>query len=194
MADPYVRALNANALVTWEEALEFLSDITTDDKNDVVFLINSISDRVQYMTGRLLKESTHEVYLNGLGGKEILLPDFPVSAISLLKVDATQKFDPGVEIASSDFVISETIGLVSLISGSFPVGYHTVYVEYTAGYNPIPAFIQEAVFETIQWSLARFRGRGVGMESQSADGVTVRQSLSIPASAWNVFLSLKRYI
>lgn len=194
MADPYVRALNANALVSWEETLEFLSDITTDDKNDIVFLINSISDRVQYMTGRLLKESTHEDYLNGLGGKEILLPDFPVSTITLLKVDAMQKFDPGVEITSSDFVISEPIGLISLISGAFPVGYHTVYVEYTAGYNPIPAFIQEAVFETIQWSLARFRGRGVGMESQSADGVTVRPSLSIPASAWNVFLSLKRYI
>jgi hypothetical protein len=194
MSDPVDegRVINTNALVSWEEAKEFLPDLTDDDQDDVIFLINSISDRVQQMTGRILVDTDHTVYLPGSGTAILLLPNFPVSSIELLKIDSSREFGDATEVDSDGFDIQLDSGIIELYSGFFPTGPKTVYVEYSAGWEDIPAHIQEAVFETIQWSLSRFRGRGVGMESMSADGVNVRPSLSIPSSAWNVFSELRR--
>lgn len=195
MGDPEApeetRELSAYALISWEEAKQVF-DLADTDQDFVTFLINSISLRVKEITGRILVEAEHSEYLRGFGDKTILLPQFPVSEITVLKLDPSRAFGDDTALETAEYCFDAASGIIELYERVTSRGQKTIYCEWTAGFNPVPEHIQEAVLETIQWNLGRFKGGGIGMEMQSAEGVMVRPSLTIPPSAWAVFMELRR--
>jgi len=186
-------ALNPNALVTWD----FIKSLknTFDDAEDLVigeFLINSISQRVEHLTKRFLPAADYTLTLAGTGRKEIILPNYPVNSITNLYIDSSRAFGAETEIAAADYELEAKTGIIYLYNQTAPKERGVVKVVFNAGYATIPEDLQQAVFETFMWNIGRIRGQGIGIESQSAGGVSVKQALTIPSSAWTVFLDYRR--
>ncbi len=189
--EPTTWTLSSIALVTWEAAKAFLG-LADADESDVTFLINSISERVKRLTGRVFVEDDYEEYIEGFGDNVIRLAQYPVTEVTALKIDSSRQFGDSTALTSTEYLLEAESGVIRLYSRVTPRAPGVIYCDYSAGYEIVPEHIQEAVFETISWNLGRFRGRGIGMESQSAEGVVVRPTLTIPPSAWSVFMGEKK--
>lgn len=184
-------ALNPNALVTWADTKTRL-ELEDSDQADAEFFINSISERVENMIGYLIPEDDYTRYLEGYGDDKIVLPEFPVNTVTSLYLDANRVFGSSTGIDASKYHIDLKSGIITLFEDETPVGVGVIKAVYNAGFDTIPADLQQATFETVDWNLGRFRGEGIGVESTSAGGVNVRPALTIPTSAWNVFMLYRR--
>lgn len=105
-----------------------------------------------------------EVWLDGTGGRTLLLPAAPVVDVDTVEVDGR----PAVFDWSAD-------GMLVLRSGCWPDRLRTVRVVYSHGYDPVPDDIIEAVLTAAQ-SLYEARP---GVSSMQVGGQTVSWSASM---------------
>jgi len=87
-------------------------------------------------------------YYDGDGDNELMLKQYPVSALTNLYDDVLRAFGAGTAInIASDVVLDSEKGIVRLWNQAvaFNVGIANVKVVYTAGYATVPETIKEAV-------------------------------------------------
>ena len=188
-------ALNDNALVTWEFAQSFLKLKEEEQtQENTEFLINSISQRIENVTGRSLKapESNETKYLEGDESEYIILPEYPVLSITGLYLDSAREFGTDTEIAATKYNLDSGAGIITLYEDITPKGVDTIKIVLIAGYETVPADLQQAVLETIRWNMSRFSSGGVGLKTLSGDGMNMGPELTIPQSAWQVILNYRR--
>lgn len=104
-------------------------------------LINAVEDFADNYTMRGLEARTYDgdvqfSILDGKGHSWIYLPQFPVSNITEVFVDADREFGAGSEIDAGDFYFYPSGKLVSSV-GRFLQGRRNVKVTYIAGYSPV---------------------------------------------------------
>lgn len=103
--------------------------------------------------------------LSGSGYPELLLPQYPVVSLTTLVVD-------GCEVAASTggggYVLDAAAGVVSLVDGMFPRGWHNVGLVYRAGFSMVPADLAQAAVEQ---TAVRFQESAAG---QGRLGVSAR--------------------
>jgi len=121
-------------------------------------LITTASAIAEGICKREFTSASRTVTLNGDGDSELLLPNFPVTAVTTVTVIGWD--DTETEIAGSQFRIQEDIGLIRFKPDSsatyryFPQGFQNLAVVYVSGFDPIPADLQEAVVNIILWIAA----------------------------------------
>jgi len=186
-------ALDDNALVTWEETKDFL-ELSEDKQAKTEFLINSISARIEKVTGRKLKAPAADetVFIDGDARASFLLPEFPVISITSLYFDASRVFGDDTAIESTEYKLDKAAGIIKMYDELTPEGAETIKVVLKAGYSTIPYDLKQAIFETIRWNLGRFGSGAVGFESLSGEGMNYRAELTIPTSAWQVIMGYQR--
>jgi len=164
------------ALVTFEEAREFL-DLKNSDRDNVVRrLVNAVSSDCARYCGRELvyKESVIE-YHDGDGKDAIIVRRPPIVKVTELIPDVNGS--ALTEGADDDFVIwNAKAGIIKLVNGSiFPIARHGVKITYDGGYSVavdpdaslVPEDLKQSILEGIAFRYLEQEHKRFGVTSQS---------------------------
>lgn len=134
-------------------------------------LISAASEAVErYLNRRILTATYTAVMFDGNGSALLPLPQSPVTAVSLLKVNGvTQRASTSYGDGGYKF----TDGAVYFDSGAnrFPVGLRNIEVTYTAGFATVPVDLDQAVIEMVTTDYKN--KEHIGWMSKSLAGETV---------------------
>lgn len=133
--------LDQYALITLEDAKMYLRIGSSDSTyNDIItILINSVSQAIEKFIGRNIIERQYEEVYSGTGVVSINLRQYPVSAISGVWMDATSKFETDSLLDPDTYYCNRESGILYRVGGVFDKGANNIKVEYTAGYETVPA-------------------------------------------------------
>lgn len=158
-----------------------LADLTTLDDFKAYAQVNATTDDALLRTmiiaysaaarsfiNRDITSASYSITRDGRGTSMMLLPQFPITAISSLSVDgrpilAQTAFGlPGYRFTDTALILD---------GFRFTRGFGNVGVSFTAGYASVPADIAQAVNE---WIALRYKERDrIGYSSKSLAGETV---------------------
>jgi len=173
-------------IVTWEKVKSILN-LDETQQELVEFLITSASIQADNIAGRILAARDVDITIDAHGGREYLLPSYPVNNIEMIKVNDN-------ELQPNEYSVKKQDGRLRFKTHS-PNGWDAISFKGNIGYNPVPEDLQRAVIETISANIRRFAGSGgnVGIKSLAAPGgvTSTNYEIDIPISARTVFLSYR---
>jgi hypothetical protein len=130
-------SLGARALVSLANAKAYcnIPTATTDWDTVLEMIIDAVSDMVsRYVDWTLAKTTYTNVYFDGNGEADFLLPNRPIVSITSIYEDDTLL----VEGDDNDYVYYADEGKLYRIGGSWLKGPKTIKITYAAGYIAIP--------------------------------------------------------
>lgn len=133
-------------LITAADAQAAMSAAGVSYSGDVQQLVTEVSAQIQQYLSRAIPSQSFSVTLDGIGGKRILLPNTPITAVSSLSVDGVA-IPPAANATGSGFVFSQTT--VMLRGYDFCRGVQNIALAYTAGFTTVPQDLQRACKEGI---------------------------------------------
>ena len=155
-------------LTTLPRAKEWLA--ITASTNDALLsrLISAASDYIETYLSRDIARTSYQSYRDGHGGRRLMFRNYPVVSLAVLKIGGVS-IPPSVN-GSPGFVHTETS--VTLVGGyAFESGASNVYLEYVAGYDPVPSEIEQACIDLVS---LRYRERDrIGLTSKSLAGESI---------------------
>jgi uncharacterized phiE125 gp8 family phage protein len=176
-------ALNANALVTLAQAKSHL-DIPTGNVNydaRVEQFINSVSDHIEYLTGRKLKQASYTHRFTGSGTPFLVLREYPVTAITTVHVDSAWVFGVGTLIAPNEYAILKKVGLIRqppyLWDDS---ASYAIQIAYDAGFSIVPFDLQQAALAMLEVIFDMRDQRSTRIQSRSKLGDSVSWVEKVP--------------
>lgn len=112
----------------------------------------AIEDFVDSFTNRKLEAARYNsdpsfTYLDGTGLPYIYLPQYPISHVDSVKIDADRVFGSGTEIGTNDIYFYSS-GKVMSEGGYFTRGHRNVKIDYIAGYAPVVGGTHNAAVST----------------------------------------------
>lgn len=189
-------ALKPNALTTLAAAKSHLSvngSDTTQD-NRIELFINAASERIERFTDRkLVSQGPIAEIQHGRRSNILLLRQWPIIAVSELKVDYSAAFtDPLTIIPVTDYTISDDSTSLLYINQIFPVGFNNIKVTYTAGYTTVPSDLELACLWLTEWYyLHRTRG-DMGRTTASKGDESVGVLSDMPPMIEEILIDYKR--
>lgn len=163
--------------------------LSTDDAT-LTRLLTAVGAFFAAYCDRTFSSGSQTYVTNGTGNATLLLPDYPVSAITSVTIDGTAiAARPSVGAAGYVLVAPNTLMLDGDMK--FTRGIANVTVVYTAGYSTIPYDLEQACLETCaSWYKRRMR---TDEESKSIQGEVITFSTSpLPKAAKAVLDLYKR--
>lgn len=140
--------------------------VTTDDTL-LTALITRESARIEAWLSRTLASTSYSRVFNGNGGRLLLLPDYPVTAVSSLTIDGvTVPASSGVDVAGYVF----NNDAIFLRDYRFMKGVQNVAVSYTAGYETTPLDVEQSCIELA--ALSYKNRERLGLSSKGLAGET----------------------
>ncbi len=145
----------------------------TED-SEIQRLITAFSQHVYVRTGRrALNQVTDflEAY-DGNGARELRLLDSPITALRSVKINnvsqtiSTSYGIPGLAITGN----GKYIGFVHGAFGRFVKGIQTIQVDYSAGYDGVPADLEDACCEAVAIAVKRKAWLDLKSKSISVQG------------------------
>ena len=126
-------------------------DRTPNAKLEAIAL--SVQDFVESITNRQLEARTYYddqqwSILDGNGRAWIYVPQYPVSYVSSVAIDADRAWGTDTEIGLDDVFWYPMSGKVMSEGGYFTKGHRNVKINYTAGYAPIVGGTHNAMVST----------------------------------------------
>ncbi|MCL2205706.1 MAG: hypothetical protein FWB82_04210 [Treponema sp.] len=180
-------------LVTWEQVKAVLN-LDDDRKELVEFLLSAASAQAEKFAGRFLAARDVSLKMDGRGGRELILPSYPVNNIVRICVDEGRIFPSDNNLLDDQYGTKISAGIIRLYHGQFPNGYDVVLFEGNVGYDPVPNDLQQAVIETISANLRRFAGSGgsIGIKQFTSSGaITAQYEIDVPISSKTIFISYR---
>lgn len=134
-------------LTTLENALLALGQ-TSDENGVIAGLITAVSTQIQKFLSYQVASQPYTRTFNGRGGRALMLPDRPVTAVASVTIDDLA-VPPSTSVHSPGFVFDDkSIYLRGCYE--FCRGAQNVAVNYTAGYAEVPADIERACLSWLQ--------------------------------------------
>lgn len=132
-------------------------------------LVSSVSKTFRNELNREIFSADYDLVLNGSGSDRLLLPEYPVTAVSSVSIG---------QLAAARVVLTPLTGYVfdewgvTLIDGvRFPYLRSSVRVEFTAGYTVVPTDLAEKAAKVVALRLLELSR--LGQNSKSMGGETV---------------------
>lgn len=168
---------------------KFLGPGISTDNATLTRLITAVGAFFSQYCDRTFESASYTYVTSGHGGTMMLLPEYPVSAVSSVTIDGvTIPQRPSVGAAGWVLMAPNQLGLDG--SKQYPVytftkGMGNVTVAYTAGYSSIPYDLEQAALESCaSWYKRRAR---VDEESKNIQGEVINFTpTSIPRAAREV--------
>jgi uncharacterized phiE125 gp8 family phage protein len=192
--------LNANALVELDSLKGYVKVPLAETSLDELLrdFINEASSLIENYCNRKFRQLTYTQYLNGARTTELLLGQWPVSAINNLYIDNLRVFGADTLIDPAEYTIGvdekdEGI-LVELYEQVFPQGRKNVKIEYVAGYNAfsdVPADLQLACKRTAAYYFEQQQNEDFTETNKSKGDENVTLIDGLPKSA---ALILENYV
>jgi hypothetical protein len=149
-------------LTTLANARAWLNLTSQDDDVLLARLITAASGFIESYINRTLGVHSVSEVRDGLGGRRMVLSDYPIVSVTTLAVN-------GVAIPAAADVVSNgyrVVGIMVLLTGYiFSKGLGNVEVTYSSGYATTPPEIEQACIELVAW---RYKERDrIGQSSKS---------------------------
>lgn len=165
-------AVNASALITRQQALDYLelstSDITDAQATVMDRMIDGVTAYVQNETGRKYKKKAasdmgsynptntpDDSIYDGSGTRYLFLNQYPVATVATLQTvhSIVDGIKDSSTINSDNYRLNKRDGIIELVVGIFSEGAQNVEVNFNAGFGTIPADLQMIAEEmvAIQW-------------------------------------------
>lgn len=176
-------ALNSNAILTLDQAKTHLDiPLANTQYNDrVEQFINSVSDHIEYLTGRKLKQATYTHQFTGQGTPFLVLREYPVTSIAAIHVDAGWTFGVGSLVSASDYAILKEVGVIRKAPALWDdSAAYAIRVEYDAGFATLPFDIQQAALSMLEIVYDMRDQRSTRVQSRSKLGDSVSWADKIP--------------
>jgi len=131
--------MNAYALTTVARLKSFLGITVATHDTLLETIIDSVTDFVENECGRRFKKTAYDgTIINGLGAKELLLPQWPVVSGETFNLwyrdSGTYGGTSWKLVSTSDYRKDEEAGIISAV-GEFYKGFQNYKVQFTAGYD-----------------------------------------------------------
>ena len=165
--------MNGAAIVSIDWCRELLG---TDERDSAIIetVIASSSARVERYLMRRIVERSFVHYLDSVGERQIVLPDYPVRSVDSLRCDPERLFGDETNLdggawycATVPYDVFEDLPGVLIFDPflSLPVGRQIIRIEYTAGYplEQMPEDLKLATVELVAWELRRVRSKQIGV-------------------------------
>ncbi|MEC4591617.1 hypothetical protein VPG91_11515 [Nitrospirillum amazonense] len=164
----------------------------TSATDDVLLarLITAESAFMRSWLNRDISQATYTDTLDGPGRAVVILPQYPVTAVSAVAIDGEPlPQQPAGQPLAYGWDFDDTA--VFLIGAIFPRGRRRVTVTWTAGYPDTPADIAQACVELVA---LRYRERDrIGLVSKAMGGETTAfVQRDMPASVATILSQYKR--
>lgn len=131
-------------------------------------MIASYSQAARSYCNRDFTAQDYAIVRDGQGGSKMLLPQFPVTAVSQVTIDG-RDIPAQAGFGCSGYRFTDTA--LILDGHVFTRGFGNVQVGFTAGYATVPTDLGEAINE---WIALRYKERDrIGFASKSLAGETV---------------------
>ena len=172
-------------LVSWEKVKTVLN-LDDSEQELAEFLISSASAQAEKIADRFLAARDVDITIDAHGGREYLLPSYPVNSTHAVWVNDN-------ELQANEYRIKAQAGILRLKNHS-PNGWDAIRFNGNIGYDPIPEDLQQAVIEIVSANRRRFTTSGgiVGIKSLTAgNAVTTQYEIDIPLTARTVFMSYR---
>lgn len=183
-------ALNTNALVSLATAKTHLGIPALDTTQDarIEMLINTASQLIADYTDRVLVYSSYDVRRDGRRADRLVLPEWPVVAITAVYDDPAWDFSTQTLIDVTEYGVEEESVLVLKNGRKFQRANRNVKVEYTAGYQlitggpglPIPSTLSYACLMVVDWLDLIKSDRRLGVTSKGKNGESISFSDQLP--------------
>lgn len=186
------------ALTTSANVKAFKNITGSDHDAEITRLIPAVDAFIkEYCNRTVLEETTiTEYHSTGEGQIVLMLKNWPVSSITSLYDDPYRSYGAGTLIASTDYILDESTGIVSLDGVTFSGGLKNVKVVYVGGYASGSSqlkLMEQAAIELV-W-LARQKGDQalIGLTGRSvADGRTDVFSMDWPTGVREILDKFKK--
>lgn len=152
-------------IISLSETKEYLGLAgTTGNDTLLTALITRVSSWMERLLGRKIESGSVTEYFDG-GSNEIMLNNFPVSAVTTVKYNAgTQSAPSWQTIAAANYTAYLSEGIVKH-SSVFPEGNRNIEVVYTAGFVAIPGDIALLALELVGRVFNARKAQGMKSES-----------------------------
>lgn len=142
----------AGDLVTNPAALAWLN-MTSDPNGTIAGLVTAISTAIQSWLGYNIASASYTNNFNGDGGRALIIPDRPLTAISSLVMNGNIIVPAQSLPQTFGYSFNES---TVYLSGwyRFPRGFQNIAVSYTAGYSSVPADIAQACLDWVKIALS----------------------------------------
>lgn len=190
-----VVALLPYALVSFNLGKAYLKipDAYTDDDDLIRFSINSATDFLESETQRFLGPRTGIVeYQDGRGQNVILLKQWPVNALTEIRIDNSSLFLADTVQPLADYALVDDNMALLRINSTFHRGYRNIKITYSAGYATVPSDLQEAALWTMFWKFKTRNAGDIGRTTQTKEGESTSYSQEAPADVKNAIARYKR--
>lgn len=163
-------ATKATTLFSLAKVKSHLEIETSNATKDAVIerIADGVSARVERMTGRVFVTRSVTEYLDGLGGTDLWLRNFPVVAITTLKArpDLSSAWET---IGASSYEVDPLVGRIYLKDQAFYSGPRSVEVVYDAGYGIQDAATlpDDLVLAALNWVEFVWKRKGIGIVASS---------------------------
>ena len=173
-------------LTTLQDVKDWLGLSSTADDALLARLIASASRFIESWVGRTITSVTYTETFNGDGHARLVLPNYPVTAVSSVTIDGSPI--PAAAPAAPNGYLFDA--LVLYLNGyAFARGVQNVTVVYTAGYASVPPDLAQACIELVA---LRYKERDrVGQGSKSVGGETI--TFTVAEMTESVRATLSRY-
>jgi len=167
-------------MVTLDAMKTYLSIPLADTSKDtwVELLINAASDAIEKHCVRSFTQATYTHTLDGHQNNEVVLPQWPVTSVTDLRVDSDRVFGADTIKDAAEYTVID--GVLRLHTSRFPEGSQNVRITYTAGYATIPSDLQLACMFYVEWSFRTQNDRRLGRTTTTKGNETVEHVPGMP--------------
>ncbi len=168
----------------------------TDDDAVLEQLMAAADSFIALHTGRNFAGGTF-TELHPAGGSRVFLRNFPVTAISSLKVDANRVFDSETEFDAERYVLLADRGVIESRDGPFLRSYAergsndwpaALQVSYTTATDAVPPAIVEACNQLVShW----YRQVKTSEDTEFRDVIELTDGTTTKGYPWNLTTGLK---
>ncbi|MFC4333866.1 hypothetical protein [Salininema proteolyticum] len=146
----------------------------SDEEAEAEQALDAAVAAIEDEAGQALDESTDTVVLDGSGGRELIVPRWPVTAV--VSVTLLEESDVLTEGFGEDFTWSKS-GVFHYLTGCWPTAQQSIEVVYTAGWAPVPLSLRR-----IAWRLAATQAvNPTGVESERIGDYQVKYKSDVIA-------------
>jgi len=190
-------AVGAYVLTTYESVKAYLGLTNDDDQALIEAMIDSVSAVIETFCQRKFKSRAYVEYYSGDGTTELMVDQYPVTAITDIWDDVNHDFTDSYKIDTSNILFSDigsnlSDGIVLLEGDTFRSGVKNVKISYTAGYTTIPLDLADACIQFVA-KVFNLRGKQ-GIESEKIGNYAIKFFLEdIPKDIKMVLMLYKDY-
>jgi hypothetical protein len=165
MADP-------GDLTTLASVKLYLGIIATTADAKLSPMITAVSAWIKSYLNRDILQASYTETLNGTGTSQIMLANYPATAIKSVTVDGIDK---------TSCAVCDGRRVVSLTDGStFTRGFANVVIEYTAGYATVPFDLEHVACRIVAWGYNESSRLGQISKSMGGAETVSFSQLSVP--------------